>query len=98
MAKQAHYAQVREAADVIPYRENTRVELTGTYKCGMCDLGTTDKCQAFLKTANGQLYPLDKNSKVKQMYKSGAKEFKVTARVVKQGGTKYLNVTNYSSI
>jgi len=98
MAKQAHYTQVKEAATVLPYRENSRVVLAGTYKCGSCDLSVTDKCQAFLETANGQLYPLDMNAMAKAMYKSSSKEFEVTGRVIKMGGTKYLDVTNYSAM
>jgi hypothetical protein len=101
MAKQAHYTQVKKAADNIPYRVNTRVVMTGTYMCGSCDLGAIDQCQAFLKTADGQLYPLLQNKNVKKMYqmhKSGEKDFKVTARVAKQGGAKYLDVTYYTAL
>jgi len=101
MAKQAHYTQVKKAADNIPYRLNTRVVMAGTYTCGSCDLGATDTCQAFLKTADGQLYPLLHNKNVKMMYKmhkSGEKDFEVTARVTKQGGAKYLDVTYYTAM
>jgi hypothetical protein len=100
MAKQAHYTQVKKTADNIPYRVNTRVVMTGVYTCGSCDLGATDKCQAFLKTADG-LYPLTHNKNVKAMYKlhkSGEKDFEITARVTKQGGAKYLDVTYYSAM
>ena len=101
MAKQTHYTQVKKTADNIPYRINTRVVMTGTYTCGSCDLGATDKCQAFLKTADGELYPMLYNKNVKMMYKmhkSGEKDFEVTARVTKQGGAKYLDVTYYATL
>jgi hypothetical protein len=101
MSKQAHYTQVKNTADNIPYRVNTRVVLTGTYKCGSCDLGTTDKCQAFLKTASGQLYPMVGNQSVKGMYKmhkDGKNEFEVTARVTKQYGAKYLDVSHFDTL
>ena len=97
-AKTAHYEQVKKAADQIPNRVNSRVVLTGTYTCGTCDLGMTDNCQAFLKTADGKLYPMEHSSKVKAMKSCSAKNFEVTARVTKQGGSKYLNVTNYTEI
>ncbi|MGD8413561.1 MAG: hypothetical protein PVF33_04985 [Candidatus Latescibacterota bacterium] len=101
MSQQAHYAQVRKVADNIPERVNSRVVLTGTYKCGSCDLGATDKCQAFLKTASGQLYPIAKNPSLSDMQKlhmKGKNDFEVTARVTKQGGAKYLEVTHFDSI
>lgn len=101
MSQQAHYAQVKKAADNIPYRVNSRVVLTGTYKCGSCDLQATDKCQAFLKTASGKLYPIAAGASVKEMHKlhaKGSNEFEVTARVTKQGGAKYLDVTHYDAL
>ena len=101
MARQAHYTEVKDVADDMPYRVNTRIVVTGTYKCGSCDLGQTNKCQAFLKTADGELYPLLHNKKGKMMYKmhkSGEKDFQVTAREPKQGGAKYLDVTYYTAM
>ena len=97
-AKTAHYEQVKKAADEIPNRVNSRVVLSGTYTCGSCDLGMTDTCQAFLKTADGKLYPMEHTSTVKAMKKSGTKNFEITARVTKQGGAKYLDVTNYTAM
>jgi hypothetical protein len=99
-AKQAHYAQVKKAADNIPYRVNTRLVMSGTYVCGSCNLSVTDQCQAFLKTSDG-LYPLTHNSNVKamhDMHKSGENDFEVTARVTKEGGAKYLDVTYYAAM
>jgi hypothetical protein len=98
MAKQAHYAQVKAAADNVPYRMNTRVVVAGTYTCGSCDLGMTDKCQAFLKTADGDLYPLKMDKQAKSIYKSGSKNIEVVARVTKAGGVKYLDVTSYKAL
>lgn len=97
-AEQAHQAQVKDVADNVPYRENSRVVMAGTYTCGSCDLGKTDKCQAFLKTADGHLYPLIHDAKVKEMYKSGNKNFEITSRVKSEGGVKYLDVTSYKAM
>jgi hypothetical protein len=98
MARQAHYTEVKEAADVIPGRVNTRVVMTGTYKCGSCDLGQTKKCQAFLKTADGNLYPLEKNAKVKKLKASKGKEFEVVGRIHKEGGIKFVEVTSVKAL
>jgi hypothetical protein len=98
MAKQAHYAQVKTAADNIPYRMNSRVVIAGTYQCGSCDLGTTDKCQAFIKTADGDLYPIKMDKQAKSIYKSGSKNIEVVARVTKAGGVKYLDVTSFKAL
>lgn len=97
-ARKAHYKQVRKVADNVPQRVNSRIVVAGTYKCGSCDLEATETCQPFIKTTDGQLYPLEKNKNVKQMYKSGTKKFEITARVTKRGGTKYLDVTNYKAL
>jgi hypothetical protein len=97
-ARQAHYAQVKELADDIPYRENTRLVIAGTVTCGSCDLGKTDKCQPFVKTADGDFYPLKRSGKIKEMKNTGSKEFEVTTRVTKEGGIKFLEVTSFKAI
>lgn len=100
-AQQAHYAQVKKVADNIPDRLNSRVVVTGVYVCGSCDLGKIDKCQAFLKTAGGQLYPMTHSKSVKEMHrlhKSGSNDFEITARVTKEGGAKYLDVTYFDAL
>ncbi len=98
MAREASYTEIKEVADEIPGRVNTRVVVTGTYKCGSCDLGQTQKCQAFLKTAEGNLYPLEKNAKVKELKASNGKEFEVVGRVHKEGGIKFLAVTSAKAL
>ncbi|MCK5407030.1 MAG: hypothetical protein KAJ37_06235, partial [Candidatus Krumholzibacteria bacterium] len=98
MARQASYTEIKDVADDIPGRVNTRIVVTGTYKCGSCDLGQTKKCQAFLKTAEGNLYPLEKNAKVKELKASKGKEFEVVGRVHKEGGIKFLSVTSAKAL
>jgi hypothetical protein len=97
-SRQAHQAQVKAVADNIPHRENSRVVYTGTYKCGSCDLGKTDKCQGFIKTTDGHLYPLIQDAKVREMRSLGNKELEVTGRVKSEGGVKYVEVTTYKVI
>ena len=96
--RQAYYSSVKEVADDIPYRENTRLVVTGTYTCGMCDLGTTKTCVAFIKTTDGKTYPLVKSCGMKGMCKSKSKDLEITGRVKKEGGVKFLDVTSYKAI
>ena len=98
MARQASYTEIKDVADDIPGRVNTRIVVTGTYKCGSCDLGQTKKCQAFLKTAEGNLYPLEKNAKVKELKAAKGEEFEVVGRVHKEGGIKFLSVTSVKAL
>lgn len=97
-ARKAHYAQVKEIADDIPYRQNTRLVIAGKFTCGACDLGKTDVCQPFVKTADGDFYPLKRNGKITEMKNTGSKEFEITARVTKEGGIKFLDVTSFKAI
>ena len=46
-----------------------------------------------LKTTDGKLYPMENSNSVQAMKKDRSKKYEVTARVAKQGGTKYLDVT-----
>ena len=97
-ARQAHYAEVKKIADPVPYRENTRVVVAGAFKCGSCDMQTTSKCQAFIKTADGKMLPLTQDKNVKGMYMSKSREFKVTGRIKSEGGIKFLEVTSFEAI
>jgi hypothetical protein len=97
-ARQAYYAEVKKVADHVSYRENSRVKMTGDFKCGSCDLNTTSKCQAFLKTAEGKMLPLKHDSKVKGMYKSSTREFEVTGRIKSEGGIQFVEVTSYRAL
>ena len=97
-SREAHYSAVKEVADEMPGRVNSRLVLTGAYKCGSCDLGATKVCQPFLKTADGNLYPLQKSTKVKELKASKGKEFQVVGRIEKEGGIKFLNVTSVTAL
>ena len=97
-ARQAHYTQVKEIADPVSYRENSRVVVAGAFQCGSCDLKSTDKCQAFIKTAEGKMLPLAHDKKVKGMYMSKSSEFEVTGRIKTEGGIKFLEVTSYNTL
>lgn len=97
-ARQAYYAEVREIADHVSYRENSRVTLSGAFKCGSCDLNTTSKCQAFIKTADGKMIPLKHDSKVKGMYKSNTRDFEVTGRIKSEGGIQFVEVTSFKAM
>ncbi len=96
--RQAHYAQVKEIADPVSYRENSRIVVAGAFKCGSCDLNSTEKCQAFIKTADGKMLPLGHDKNVKEMYMSKTREFKVTGRIKTEGGIKFLEVTSYKAL
>lgn len=97
-ARQAYYAEVKEIADPVSYRENSRVVVAGDFKCGSCDMQTTSKCQAFIKTADGKMLPLYHTQNVKGMYKSKSREFEVTGRIKTEGGIKFLEVTSYKAL
>jgi hypothetical protein len=97
-ARHAHYAQVKKIADPVAERENSRVSMAGVFRCGLCDLDRTDKCQAFIKTAEGRMVPLKHDAKVKGMCKSGQREFEVTGRVKSEGGIAFVEVTNFEAL
>ncbi len=97
-SRQAHYAQVKEIANNVTSRNNSRLVVAGTFQCGMCDLKTTSKCQAFIKTADGKMLPLAHNKKVKDMHMSKDHDIKVTGRVTTEGGIKFLKVTSYKTL
>jgi len=97
-ARQAYYAEVKEIADPVAYRENSRVVVAGDFKCGSCDMQATSKCQAFIKTADGKMLPLYRTQSVKGMYMSKSREFEVTGRIKTEGGIKFLDVTSYKAL
>jgi hypothetical protein len=97
-ARQAYHAEVKEIADPVSYRENTRVVVAGAFKCGSCDMQAMSKCQAFIKTADGKMLPLTQDQNVKGMYMSKSREFEVTGRIKSEGGIKFLEVTSYKAL
>jgi hypothetical protein len=97
-ARQAYYTQVKEVATPVNYRENSRVVVTGEFKCGSCNLKTTSSCQPFIKTADGKMLPLYHDKKFKGMCRSSSGSFEVTGRIKSEGGIKFLSVTSYRTI
>ena len=89
-------AALIEIVDDLPYRESKRLVLTGNMGCGRCSYQATAGCQPLLKTADGKVYPLIKNSIVKKMQGSDAGSgFKVSSRVTRVDGVKFLQVTSF---
>ena len=64
--------------------------------CGKCSIEKLETCQGFLKTNDGDLYPLMNSNKLKGMCKSASmnpdNEYTVVGRVQIIDGVKYLNV------
>jgi hypothetical protein len=56
-------ASLKGLVDEMPYKENKRVTLAGSYACGHCDLAKTDDCSPMLKTTDGKVYPLFQNAR-----------------------------------
>jgi hypothetical protein len=77
----------------MPYRTGTRLVLTGTALCGMCNLKTTEACTPVFQTADGKIYPLMKNDYVKKMRNTKTDNgFEIVTRVRRVDGVKYLEV------
>ncbi|NIO00850.1 MAG: hypothetical protein GTO42_01710 [Candidatus Latescibacteria bacterium] len=102
-AKKAAALKAKEKATMkaivsdLPYREATRVVLKGEYICGKCELKKFDYCKAMFKTTDGNIYPLVLNNSVIKMRdlhhsKNG---FKITSRVKRLDGIKYLEVSRF---
>ena len=80
-------------------RPDARIVLAGSYKCGHCAYSATASCSPMFETTSGKVYPMLASSTVKKLAKDGtADEFELIARVRKQGGIKYLEVTSYKGI
>jgi len=79
-------------ATPIPYHDAKRMVLSGQYVCGRCTLQKLDFCQGFLKTTDGNLYPLLMNGMAREMMKKRSKQLKVVAQVRKVQGVKFLDV------
>lgn len=86
----------------MPYRESKRVILAGEYVCGKCSLEKLDTCQGFVKTGDGNLYPLLKSGKLKGLCKSAAahgdKQYKIVGHVRIINGVKYIDVNKLTDI
>ena len=96
---QAETASLKGAVDTLPYGENRRVVLAGTYECGHCGLNLTDECAPMLKTADGKVYPLMDNARVEAMRAAKcANGVEVSGLVRKVGGVKFIDVKSYRAL
>lgn len=87
------------AVDVVPYREDKRLVLTGMYECGHCELGATAECSPMFKTADGKVYPLWNSDHVTALRKDNtAKNVEIATVVKKVDGVKYLDIKSYKTL
>jgi hypothetical protein len=91
----AKTASLKGVVDEMPYRENKRVVLAGSYACGHCTLQKTADCSPMLKTADGKIYPLFENARASELRDSEGKNIEVSGTVRKVDGVKYLEVKSY---
>ena len=96
---QAKTAAVKHAVDTLPYAENRRVVMAGTYECGHCALQLTEECSPMLKTADGKIYPLMDNARVEAMRAANcANGVEVSGLVRKIDGVKVIEVKSYRAL
>lgn len=88
-------ASLKGLVDDMPYRENKRVVLAGSYACGHCSLEKTADCSPMLKTADGKVYPMLKGNLSSEMRGAEGKNLEVSGTVKKVDGVKYLDVKSY---
>jgi hypothetical protein len=91
----AKSASLKGKVDDLPYRENKRVVLAGSYECGHCTLQKTEDCAPMLKTADGKVYPLLQNAQARDMRSREGKNVEVSGSVKKLDGVKYIEVKSY---
>lgn len=92
---EAKTASLKGLVDEMPYRENKRVTLAGAYACGHCDLAKTADCSPMIKTTDGKVYPLLKNSLASALKDAEGKSIEVSGTVKKLDGVKFLDVKSY---
>jgi hypothetical protein len=80
------------AVDVVPYREDKRLVLTGSYECGHCGVGATADCSPMFKTVDGKVYPLWNSDRVASLREDNDKNVEIATVVKKVDGVKYLDV------
>jgi hypothetical protein len=96
---EAKTATAKQTVDTLPYAENRRVVLAGTYECGHCELHMTDDCAPMLKTADGKIYPLLDNARVEAMRAAKcANGVEVSGLVRKIDGVKVIDVKSYRAL
>ena len=88
-------ASLKGLVDEMPYKENKRVTLAGSYACGHCTLQKTEDCSPMLKTADGKIYPLLENARASELKDIEGKNVEVSGTVKKVEGVKFLQVKSY---
>jgi len=88
-------ASLKGLVDEMPYKENKRVTLAGSYACGHCDLAKTEDCSPMLKTTDGKIYPLLQNARASELKDAEGKNVEVSGTVKKVDGVKFLEVKSY---
>ncbi len=92
-------AIMKKVVTDIPFHESTKLVLEGKYVCGKCELEKFDACKAMFETNDGELYPLVHNHVVRSMRKTAAADgFKITTRVKRIDGIKYLEVKRFEQL
>jgi len=91
-------ASLKGVVDVLPYRENKRVVLAGSYACGHCTLEKTAECAPMLKTADGKIYPLLKTARASELRSMEGKNIEVSGTIKKYDGVKFIDVKSYKVI
>jgi hypothetical protein len=86
------------AVDVVPYREDKRLVLTGSYECGHCGMGVTPECSPMFKTVDGKVYPLWNSNRVASLREDDDKNVEIATVVKKVDGVKYLDVKSYKAL
>lgn len=86
------------AVDVVPYREDKRLVLTGSYECGHCGIGVTEDCSPMFKTVDGKVYPLWNSNNVASLRQDNDKNVEIATVVKKVDGVKYLDVKSYKNL
>ncbi len=99
VCNEAKTAALKAAVDDIPYRENKRLVLTGSYACGRCTLEVTETCSPLFKTAEGKVYPMIKSQLTQNLRRADAGNgVEIGSSVKKIDGIKYLEVKSYKSL
>ncbi len=88
-------ASMKGLVDEMPYKENKKVTIAGSYACGHCTLAKTEDCSPMFKTADGKVYPLFKNARSSALKDMEGKNVQVSGSVKKVDGVKYLEVKSY---
>jgi len=95
---EAKSASLKGVVDELPYRESKRVVVAGSYACSHCTLHKTETCAPMLKTTDGKVYPLLKNSHIAAIKGTKGGNIEVSGVVKKIDGVKYIDVKSYKVI